>query len=75
MTVIVLPDQEAVTPAGKPTAAPIPVAPVVVNVTSVIKVLIHNVGSADEAVTVLSVVTVIVPVALIIPQPPVKGIV
>jgi hypothetical protein len=36
-------------------------------------VLIHNVGVDDAAVTVLLGVTVIVPVAFTLPQPPVNG--
>ena len=36
-------------------------------------VLIHKVGDDDVAETVLSAVTVIVPVAFTIPQPPVNG--
>jgi hypothetical protein len=36
--------------------------------------LTHNVGEIATAVTVLFGVTVIVPVALILPQPPVNGI-
>jgi hypothetical protein len=40
----------------------------------VIAVLIHNVGEIEAGVTVLSGVTVIVPVAFTVPQPPVKGI-
>jgi hypothetical protein len=52
----------------------IPVAPVVVCVIAVSAVLIHKVGEDDAEVTVLAAVTVIVPVALIAPQPPVNGI-
>ena len=63
----------AVTPAGNPVAAPMPVAPVVVCVILVISVLMHNVGVDDGALTVLFAVTVIVPVALIVPHPPVNG--
>ena len=75
LMVIVLLAHAAVTPAGNPVAVPIPVAPVVVCVIGVSGVLIHNVG-VDEAVpTVLAAVTVIVPVALTLPQPPVNGIV
>jgi hypothetical protein len=37
------------------------------------RVLIHNVGELDPALAVLLVVTVIVPVALMLPQPPVRG--
>ena len=65
----------AVTPAGKPVAAPIPVAPVVACVMLVNAVLIHKVGADDAAPAVLFVVTVIVPVAFTVPQPPVNGIV
>jgi len=55
--------------------APIPVAPVVVRTIGVKTVLIHNsVGLIDAAVTVLSGLTVIVPVALIVPHPPVNKI-
>ena len=72
--VIVLEAQAAVTPAGKPVDAPIPVAPVVPCVMAVIAVLIHKVGVDDPAPAVIFAVTVIVPVALIPePQPPVKG--
>lgn len=39
----------AVTPAGKPVAAPMPVAPVVACVMAVSAVLIHNVGVDDAA--------------------------
>ena len=64
----------AVTPAGSPVAAPIPVAPVVVCVIAVKAELIQSVGSLEATLAVLSAVTVMVPVALtIVPQPPVKG--
>jgi hypothetical protein len=52
-----------------------PVAPVVAIVMLVSAVLIHKVGVLDGVPAVLFGVTVIVPVALIVPQPPVKGIV
>ena len=72
--VIVFEAQVAVTPVGKPVAVPIPVAPVVVWVIFGDKVvLIHNVVVIPE-VTVFNVVTIIVPVALKLPQPPVNGI-
>ncbi len=71
---MVLDNQDAVTPDGKPVADPIPVAPVVLCVRLVITVLIHGVGEEDAALTVLSGVTVIVPVALTFPQPPVNRI-
>ena len=65
---------DAVTPAGRPVGVPIPVAPVVVCVIAVRGVLIHNVGVEDAVPAVLSGVTVIVPVADTVPQPPVKGL-
>lgn len=67
--------QKALTPAGKPLAVPMPVAPVVVWVMSVSVVLIHKVGVVEAVPVVLSGVTVIIPMASIDPQPPVKGIV
>jgi hypothetical protein len=72
--VIVFAAHAAVTPAGKPTAAPMPVAPVVVWVIAVIGVLIQSVGVDEAALTVLLAVTVIVPVAFTVPHPPVNGI-
>jgi hypothetical protein len=72
--VITFADHAADTPAGSPVAVPIPVALVVVWVIFVNTELMHNSG-ADEAVeTVFEGVTVIVPVALKLSQPPVKGI-
>jgi len=71
--VIVFEAHAAVTPAGKPVAAPIPVVPVVVCVTAVIGVLIQSVGVDEAAPTVMLGVTVIVPVALTVPHPPVSG--
>ena len=76
--VIVLAAQVALTPAGKPFAPAtpsfeIPVAPVVVCVMAVNAALIHNVGVIDGAFAVLAGVTVIVPVALTVPHPPVNG--
>ena len=73
--VIVLAFHAAVTPVGNPVAAPIPVAPVVVCVILVNVVLIQRVGADDAVVTVFTLVTVIVPVALTAPHPPVNGIV
>ena len=73
LIVIVLLAHVAVTPVGKPVAVPIPVAPVVVCVIAVSAVLIHNVGVLDAALTVLLGVTVIVPVAFTVPQPPDNG--
>ena len=65
----------AVTPAGNPVGVPIPVALVVAIVMLVRAVLIHKLGVLDGAPAVLFGVTVIVPVAFTVPQPPVKGIV
>ena len=71
--VIVLFAQAALMPAGNPVAVPIPVAPVVACVIFVNAVLIHKVGVLEAAPAVLSGVTVIVPVAFTVPQPPVNG--
>ena len=73
LIVIVLLAQAAVTPAGKPVAVPIPVAPVVVLVIFVNAVLIHKVGVLDAVPGVFAAVTVIVPVALTEPHPPASG--
>ena len=64
----------ALTPAGSPVAAPMPVALTVVCVIAVKAVLIHKVGVDEAAVTVLFGVTVIVPVAFTAPHPPERGI-
>ena len=66
--------KDAVTPDGNPVAAPIPVAPVVAWVILVKTVLIHKVGVVDPAPAVLFDLTIIVPVAFTLPQPPVNGI-
>ena len=67
--------QLPVTPAGRPLNVA-PVAPVVEYVILVIGVLIHTVWllvpGAEVSVIVLSGVTVIVPLAVTVPQPPVK---
>jgi hypothetical protein len=73
--VIVLLFQEAVTPVGRPVADPIPDAPLVVMVIGVSAVLIQIVGLLEGVAEVFEEVTVIVPVALIVPHPPVSGIV
>ena len=73
LIVIVLDAKTAVTPDGNPVAAPIPVAPVVAWVILVKAVLMHKVGDDEAAPAVLFGVTVIVPVAFTLPQPPVKG--
>jgi hypothetical protein len=74
----VLEAQAAETPVGKPLPPEtplleIPVAPVVACVIFVKAVLIHKVGVALAAAAVFAAVTVIVPVAFTLPQPPVKG--
>jgi hypothetical protein len=63
LMVMVLLAQVAVTPVGKPVAAPIPVAIVVVWVMGVSAELMHKVGVLDAALTVIAVATVMVPVA------------
>ena len=74
--VMVPPAQLAVTPAGKPLAAPMPVAAVVVWVMLGLNaVLIHKVGELDAGVTVLVLFTVMVPVAFTVPHPPLRGMV
>ena len=71
--VITLAAHAAVTPAGKPVGAPMPVAPVVVCVMLVKAVFTHKVGVDEATPTVLLIETVIVPVAFTAPQPPVSG--
>ncbi len=77
--VITSADHVAVTPLGKPEpVVSIPVAPVVVAIVigAVKAVFTKSVGVDDGAAAELDTqVTVIVPVALALPQPPVKGIV
>ena len=72
--VIVFEDQAADTPEGKPVAAPIPVAFVVVCVMFVINVLTHTLGDEEAAEADAVNETVIVPVAFTAPHPPVNGI-
>ena len=74
LMVTVLEAQDAVTPLGRPVAVPIPVAPVVIYVTAVRGLPKTTFGAEEAAETVLSGVTVIVPVAFALPQPPVSGI-
>ena len=76
LIVITSADQDAVTPAGKPVAVPMPVAPVVAIVIFVKVVVTGSVGLDEGVPAVFGVhVTVIVPVASTLPQPPVKGMV
>jgi len=70
---MVLPDHDAVTPVGRLLGVPIPVAPVVVKVTLGIASLKQTVGLELAADTVLVADTVIMPVALNVPQPPLSG--
>ena len=73
LIVIVFDAHAAVTPAGRPVAVPMPVAPVVVCVTAGRAVLRHKVGVEEAEEAVLDGVTVMVPVAVTLPQPPVSG--
>ena len=73
MIVIRFDVQVAVTPVGKFVAVPIPVASVVACVILVNAVSIHNVGVVLAVAAIIAGVTVIVPVAFTVPQPPVKG--
>ena len=71
---VALPPKVATNPAGKFTA-PIPVAPVVLNTIFGLSAwLWHTVAFGDALVAVISGLTVIVPKALKLPHPPVKGI-
>jgi hypothetical protein len=70
--VIVFADQVADNPEGRPVAVPIPVTPVVVWVILVKGELMQRV-ELDDAI--LAPLTVIVPVAVAPPHPPVKGMV
>ena len=70
---MVFASQVAVTPAGKPVAVPIPVAPEVVKVIGVKVALIHNVAVLEVEVIVLLGFTIILPVANNVLQPPVNG--
>ena len=70
LMVMVLEANAAVTPAGKPVAAPIPVAPVVVKVIGVSAVLIQSVGEDEAALTVLFGVIAIVALPFIVDKHP-----
>jgi len=74
--VIVLLFQVAFTPVGNPVMVPMQVAPVVAMVMDGVSgVLIQSVGLAEGAAAVFVATTVIVPVALMFPQPPDNGMV
>ena len=66
---------DGVIPVGSPVDVPIPVAPGVDMVISVIAEFKHTVGEEDGVPAVFSGVTVIVPVASTFPQPPESGMV
>jgi len=71
---VTLPLKLTIKPAGKPVAAPIPVAPVVEMVIfDDSGVPTQTVGFVDADPAVMLGLTVIVPVALAVPQPPVNG--
>ncbi len=72
--VIVFEAHAAVTPAGKAVAVPIQVAPVVVWVMAVKTVLLLKLGLELAVPAVLFADTTMVPVALTVPETPVKGI-
>jgi hypothetical protein len=63
----------AVTPFGNPIGVPIPVAPLVVCLIVSIEVLVHTAGMEEAIDTVFTELTLIVPVAFTVPQPPVSG--
>ena len=73
LMVMVLLDQVAFTPEGKLLTVPIPVAPVVVCVILVDKAVFTHVVRSELELNVLVALTMILPVALTVPQPPVKG--
>ena len=77
LIVIVLLDQAAETPVGNPEAVPIPVALVVACVIFVNTVFTVSVGvvDAEAAAQAGDALTVILPVAFTMPQPPVKRII
>ena len=73
VSTLVKPFQFAITPAGRLTGDPMPVAPVVVRMMlGSSGVLIHRVGLLEGVPAVL-IFTVIRPVAFTVPQPPVRG--
>ena len=74
LIVIVFDAQVAVTPVGKPVAVPIPVAPVVVWVIFGVKAILMQEFEEIPGVAVFDGVTIIVPVALTLPHPPINGI-
>ena len=79
LIVITFADQVAVKPEGKPVGVPIPVAPVVDIVIEGIEKKAQKLSITDGVgltkVLFGHEITVILPVAFTLPQPPVKGIV
>lgn len=65
--------QVALIPAGRPTAAPIPVAPVVAIVMLGVNAVLMQIVRGAGAAAVLLAMTVMVPVAFTVPHPPVSG--
>ena len=72
LIVIAFEPQVAITPAGKPIAMPIPVAPVVLWLILGNTVPMHKVGEDEATPAVLTAETIIVPVAFTPPQPPIN---
>ena len=71
--VIVLEAKAAATPVGKPVGVPMPVAKVVICVRFGDNAVLMHLVCGVDAVAVIFGVTVIVPVAFTVPQPPVNG--
>ena len=72
--VIVLEAHSAITPAGRPVAVPMPVAPVVTCVIFVNLVFTQMEGVEEATDTVFLGVTVIIPSAFTFSHPPVRSI-
>ena len=64
----------AIKPTGKPVAVPIPVAPVVLMEILGVRVLLIQIVRGGVEAAVLLAETIIVPLALMAPHPPVNGI-
>ena len=73
LIVIVLFAQVAFTPVGNPVTVPMPVAPVVAMVMAGDKAVLMQRVRGMVTAAVFAATTVIVPLALIDPQPPVRG--
>jgi hypothetical protein len=73
LIVITFDAHDAINPSGRPVAIPMAIAPVVACVMGVSAAFRHTVGSSEAAPTVLFALTVIVPTAETLPQPPVRG--